>query len=105
MRALRVQFTVRRLMIAVAVVAMGLWVPGWVRGLGSRYTWWEIKPSLNVILFPGLALIVIRTERLRPLVWLTLLLDVFLVSLWVLAGGPHPMSSTTGLGLVIPLGG
>jgi hypothetical protein len=84
------------MMAAVAVVAVGLWVPGWTMWLAWSYTWWQIKPWWDLVLLPCLALIVTHPRPPRSAIWSAALADLLLIFLWVVSWRPYPYATLDG---------
>jgi len=96
MRLPRVRFTVRTMMVAVAVVAVCLGPRG-IADIAARHHWWGIKPYLNLLLVPALAAVLTRPAPRRPLIWAAAGTDLFFLALWAKARRPW-----TGGGFVGP---
>jgi hypothetical protein len=89
MRLPYVQFTVRQMMVAVAIVALGCGSPAIVHDVAARFNWWQIKPYLNLVLVPLTAIVLVRPSPRRPLIWLVGLTDLFFLTLWLKARRPY----------------
>ena len=86
-----VRFTVRRMMVAIACVALILGSPARAGPIAAIHNcnWWEIKPYLNLILVPGLALVLARPPNRRAVAWAAILLDLLFLALWATARRPY----------------
>lgn len=93
MRLPRIRFTIRWMMGAVIVVAAFFGLPA----LASQYNWWEVKPFLNLALFPILVVILSRSPPRRVEVSTAIFLDVFFLALWATARRPYTGTTLKGL--------
>lgn len=58
----RPRVTTRTMMTAVAVAALACAVPP----MSNRHTWWEIKPFLNLVFLPLVAIVFSLRSPARP---------------------------------------
>jgi hypothetical protein len=79
------RITIGQLMLGVAIAALGFAV----LPISARHSWWEIKPFLNLVLLPMLALVFSLRSPRTSAIWAVMATDLFFLALWFLAQRPY----------------
>ncbi len=79
------RITTGQMMLGVAIAALGFAA----LPVSARHTWWEIKPFLNLVLLPILALVFSLRSPRTSAIWAVMATDLFFLALWFLARRPY----------------